>query len=333
MKNSAVFIESEGELLRLLGEGLKAVFSPGDKVAVKLHMGEPGNRYYIKSGFTKKIVGVLKELGCDPFVFDTPVVYRSPRGSVEGYIKSAAAHGYSPEELGVPVIISDRSLRAEGRYMEYGLAAEPLEADGVLLLTHFKGHIACGMGGAIKNIGMGCMSKETKGKIHAGGEPVYVSGCTECGTCVENCPTDNIEIVGGEPRFGRTWCPGCSNCVLSCPEEAIAPKKETFDRLIADAACCAHERFKKFYALNALVGITKLCDCIAASGPVIIDDIGFVGAADMLSADIASLRLAEERSGEEDIFRKHNKTSPWGHVRAAAEIMGRDLEVGIERLK
>lgn len=332
MKNNAVFLDSEEKLLEHLGSTLGGIFSPGESVAVKLHMGEPGNRHYIKSDFTKRIIGILRNIGCEPFLFDTPVVYMSPRGSVKGYQKSAAKHGYSEEELGVPVIISDRSFSAGGVYMDYGVASEPVEAGGVLLLTHFKGHVASGMGGAIKNIGMGCMSKETKGKIHSGGEPVYVSGCTECGTCVENCPTDNIEIREGGPKFDKTWCPGCSNCVIVCPEEAIAPKKERFGRLIADAACCAHERFKKFYALNVLVGITKLCDCIADSGPVILDDVGFVCAQDMLSADLASLKMVEERSGEKDLFRRHNRTSPWDHVKAAAKIMDRPLEVEIEKI-
>jgi uncharacterized Fe-S center protein len=216
--------------------------------------------------------------------------------------------------------------------MHYEAAAEPLEADGVFLLTHFKGHIACGVGGAIKNIGMGCMTRDTKGKIHAGGEPLYESGCTECGTCVENCPTDNIVISGGGPKFGQSWCPGCSNCVINCPENVLKAKTAPFDRLIAEAAFLAHRRFGKFFALNVLEGITQLCDCIADSGPVLVDDIGFVCAPDMLSADLASLKLVSDKTGAEDFFREHNKTSPWGHVRAAAELMGRGLEIEVDRI-
>jgi len=332
MKNSAVLIKEEGRLIEHLKQKLGEVFSPGDRVAVKLHMGEPGNKHYLKSDFTKKIIGILLDSGCRPFIFDTPVVYFSPRGSVDGYLKAAAKHGYDEKNMKAPVVISDRGFDVEGKLMKYRLASEPVEADGVLLLTHFKGHVACGAGGAIKNIGMGCMTKSTKGKIHTGGEPLYESGCTECGTCVENCPTDNIIIEDGGPSFGQTWCPGCSNCVINCPENVIKAKTAPFGHLMAEAACLAHERFKKFYAINSLRGITKLCDCVADAGPVILDDIGFVCAEDMVSADLASLKLVAKKTGSSDFFREHNRTTAMDHVKAAAEILGRDLGVDIKRI-
>ena len=86
-------------------------------------------------------------------------------------------------------------------------------------------------------------------------------------------------------------------------------------------------RFKKVYAVNVLRNITKWCDCIANSGPIIVDDIGFVCAEDMLTADIASLDIIKERTGKEDIFSEFNKRSAWGHVRAAAEMMKRTTDI------
>ncbi len=332
MKPIAVFSDKESDILEYLKEKFADVFSPDERIAVKIHMGEPGNKYYIKSDFTRKIIEIMLDMECSPFIFDSPVTYRSPRGSVEGYRKSAAEHGYNQENMGVPVIISDRSAPMKGRYSDYQVVLDPLEADGVVLLTHFKGHVASGMGGSIKNVGMGCMSKDTKEMIHSGGEPEYQKGCTECGTCVENCPTDNIELREGRPFFDQTWCPGCSNCVLVCPEDAIAPGLETFGRLIADAACAAHAGFRKSVSINVMKNITKLCDCIASSGPIILDDVGFIVADDMLTADIASLNMVEEASGEKEFFRKHNLTSGWHHVSEAAEILERDRKVDIKRL-
>ncbi|HSG26856.1 MAG TPA: DUF362 domain-containing protein, partial [Candidatus Krumholzibacterium sp.] len=203
-------------------------------------MGEPGNIHYIKADLTSTIIGALKGSGCRPFLFDTPVVYNSPRNDPASYLAAAAAHGYTGDALGVPVVVSDESVTVDGESMKFQLARGPLDADGVLLLSHFKGHMCCGMGGSIKNVGMGCMSKETKGAIHTGGEPVYVDGCTECGMCVENCPTGNIRLNDGRPWFDVNWCPGCSNCVLTCPAECIRPKAGTFDRLLAEAAVLAH---------------------------------------------------------------------------------------------
>ena len=331
MKNKTRFFEKEISLLSFLKTQLKSVFPERASIVVKLHMGEPGNIHFIKASFTKKVIDVLLSLGFRPIVFDTPVVYTSPRNSPEGYLKVAAEHGYTEESIGAPVLISDKKRKLSGRLGDYEAASTPLDADGVLLLSHFKGHICSGAGGAIKNIGMGCMSKATKGEIHSGGEPVYTDGCTQCGNCVDNCPTDNIRIDNSRPWFDVTWCSGCSNCILSCPQVCLFPKKDLFDNLLADAAVTAHEQCKNVYAVNVLRGITQLCDCMADAGPVVADDIGYICAGDMLSADIASLELLRERTGEEDIFKKYNKVSSWRHLRAAAKYMRRNMEIEIDR--
>lgn len=324
-------ITNENVVLDFIHRRARKIFSRGERIAVKLHMGEPGNRHFIKPSLTKRVIGVLLETGCRPFIFDSPVVYRSQRNNERGYLQSAADHGYSEHNIGAPIVISNRSSPVKGTHMDFEICAEPLEADGVFLLTHVKGHIACGMGGTIKNIGMGCMSKETKGAIHEGGEPIYTEGCTQCSTCVGNCPTNNIRIVDDHPQFDATWCPGCSNCVLVCPEKCIRPRLATFDDHLAEAAVLAHERFKKVYAVNVLKEITKLCDCVANSGPVILEDIGYVCGTDMLSVDIAALEIIAESSGREDLFSDHNRRSPWGHIRAAAQLMKRNLTVSIRR--
>ncbi|HSG29162.1 MAG TPA: hypothetical protein VLA34_11830, partial [Candidatus Krumholzibacterium sp.] len=83
------------------------------------------------------------------------------------------------------------------------------------------------------------------------------------------------------------------------------------------------------YAINVMQGITQLCDCIAESGPVLAEDIGFVCAPDMLTADIASLELLRDRTGKEDLFQEYNKVSSWGHVRECARLLDRDMKVEI----
>lgn len=332
MSAEVAFIENREKLAEFLCSRFEDRFGSGARIAVKMHMGEPGNAYYIKPELARTICGTLSRIGCDPFVFDTPVAYSSPRNSARGYSKTAASHGYSEEGLGVPVVISDRGITVTGSLSRYEVAEPLLEAGGVVLLTHVKGHIACGMGGAIKNVGMGCMTKKTKGRIHTGGEPVYGSGCTSCGTCAEGCPTHNIRIKGERPHFDGTWCSGCSNCALVCPEECIKPRTAPFDEMLADAAAAAHTRFAKVYAINVLENITRLCDCMAESGPIIAPDIGFICGDDMVSVDAASLEMIRRVGGEDDVFAEHNIRSPWGHIRAAARFMDQGLDVTIEEI-
>jgi uncharacterized Fe-S center protein len=333
MNDNVVLVRDERLLFEHLKKMFKDVFARGDRIAIKLHMGEPGNLYFIKPDLARMVCGLLQEAGCEPFLFDTPVTYSSPRNNSKGYLKSAAANGYDDKAIGAPIVISNKSVKVKGTLMTYRIARVPLEADGVLLLTHFKGHIACGMGGAVKNIGMGCMAKETKSDIHSGGEPRYERGCVQCGICVENCPTENIVIEDDRPRFGRTWCPGCSNCAIVCPEECIQPNVARFDELLAEAAALAHRRFKKVYAVNVMKNISKLCDCIAASGPIIAGDIGYVCGHDMVSVDAGSLEVIARVTGKDDIFAEHNLRSSWEHVRAAARFMEREARAVIEEIQ
>ena len=332
MTSDVTHVINENDLAAFLEDELAGIFVEGDSVLVKMHMGEPGNRTHVTAGLTRKIIDVLTSIGCRPFVFDSPVVYSSPRNNEAGYLESAARQGFTPDSLGAPVVISNRSETLAGELMEYEVCSEPLEADGVLLLSHFKGHMCSGMGGSIKNVGMGCMSKSTKGAIHTGGEPVYVDGCTECGACVENCPTDNVRLENGRPYFDSTWCPGCSNCIASCPEECIKPKTAEFNSLLAEAATIAWKNFRKSYAINVMEKMTQLCDCVADSGPVLADDCGFVCGADMASVDIASLDILEKVTGSKDIFSQHNKVSSWTHVEEAARLLGRDTDVPVREI-
>jgi hypothetical protein len=329
MIQEATFASTDDALFEFLEGKLRDVFAPRDRIAVKMHMGEPGNAYYIGAPFTRRIVECLVALGMRPFIFDSPVVYRSPRNNDKGYRAAAAAHGFTKELIGCPVVVSDRSIAVKGVHMKYHLCQEPLKADGVLLLTHVKGHVACGMGGAVKNVGMGCASKETKGAIHEGGEPMYVEGCTQCGECVARCPTNNIRLEASGPVFGATWCPGCSNCALVCPAQCIKPRVATFDELLAESAALSHERFKKRFAVSVLRNISALCDCMSDAGPLVASDIGVVCADDMVAADAAALELISRGTGRDDLFAEIHKHSPWEHVRAAARFSGRETSVTI----
>ena len=62
-----------------------------------------------------------------------------------------------------------------------------MDADIVISLTHFKGHEAAGIGGTIKNLGMGGGSRAGKKEMHADGKPaVNESKCIGCGACTQD---------------------------------------------------------------------------------------------------------------------------------------------------
>ena len=47
--------------------------------------------------------------------------------------------------------------------------------------------------------------------------------CTACGLCARRCPTGNIVMKDGKPRFGSE-CTTCLRCVYACPSKAITTR-------------------------------------------------------------------------------------------------------------
>ena len=155
----------------------------------------------------------------------------------------------------------------------------------VLVLTHVKGHVCAGIGGAIKNLGMGAVTKITKERIHEEAKPVYISGCVKCGRCVERCPENAIKLGKEGPVIDMERCHGCSGCILSCPVKALEPKTEIFDVLLTEAAMAAISKFRKVYYVNFLVRMGKECDCVNKPVEIIVDDIGVLASSDILSIE------------------------------------------------
>jgi uncharacterized protein len=161
--------------LRLLQMSpLETIIQRGDLVAVKMHLGEPGNGRYIRPIFPVLLVDRLKELGAKPFITDTAVLYKSPRGNAYDYHQAARRNGFTPEVLGCPLIISgglrDRSVKVKVenplRLEEVGISSEIYDADALISLAHVTLHLLFPLGAALKNIGMGCVDVATKLAMH-----------------------------------------------------------------------------------------------------------------------------------------------------------------------
>ena len=45
--------------------------------------------------------------------------------------------------------------------------------------------------------------------------------CNECGTCIDRCPMDAIEMLDSSANVSRDRCIGCGICIPTCPTEAI----------------------------------------------------------------------------------------------------------------
>ena len=287
----------------------------GKRIAVKLHFGEPGNPAAFTPLHILPLTDLLGELGITFFLYDSSVAYPSPRGRTASHREAALAKGWG--SLGEVRTDDDRVIQVKGRHLTYEVCAPLAEADGVLVVSHLKGHVCCGFGGALKNLGMGCLSKKSKMAIHDGGSPVFTGECSGCGVCVPACPIGGIELQGGKAVF--VTCYGCSGCAAVCPTQAISPKVAPFEELLAGGAKAAASRFKSAYYLTFMGNITRMCDCERSPGEIIAKDCGWLASADPVAIDRAGHDIVTATAGE-DVFLKSNLKSGLGQIEAAEKL-------------
>jgi uncharacterized Fe-S center protein len=213
------------------------------------------------------------------------------------------------DDTGVSTIVDGRS---------YEVAEHLKQATHVFALTHVKGHIQSGMGGAIKNFGMGGVTKETKIQIHHGSRPLYQKDvCTLCGVCAEVCPFEAITVTDRAWKYEKQSCFGCGVCVDTCKNKAMRYQDADMQYLLAcSAKACVQD--KNVLYLNELKRIARGCDCDPAAGPIICPDIGYLVADDPVAIDQASLDLIHDVKPH--IFETINKVNPVKQIKYGEEI-------------
>jgi hypothetical protein len=325
---------------------LASMISRGDRVAVKVHMGELGNTTHIRPQFVAKIVELVKAAGGKPFVTDTTTIYPGERFTASAYLKTAAINGFTRQGLKAPVIIADGEEGYDGksfpvekrirgcRLKEAEVASALLEAEAVLIVSHVKGHLMTGFGGAVKHLAMGCTTKRSKTAQHAAhGLVLNASRCTRCFECVKACPYSALEeTVEGPPRRAASKCAYCLTCLFNCPVSAYKIErngKAKFQVALAHAAAAVAKALPegKTGYINFLQDITLYCDC-AAAGPPVVENVGLLASVDPVALDKASLDLIDKAkivTGRDevkppDILGKLNKTNSLNHVETASKL-------------
>jgi len=290
----------------------------GKKVPVKLHMGEENNPYFVKPELVKDVVMQLKKAHANPFLFDTTVAYHGSRYTKAEYQNLAQLHGFTRKKVGCDVIIDDTGVPTEVEDRTFEVADHLKHATHIFALSHVKGHIQSGMGGAIKNFGMGGVTKETKIKIHDSSYPVYQKdACTSCGVCAEVCPFDAIKVDEASWEYTEQKCFGCGACVDVCPSKALSFQDADLQFLLACSAKACLQQKTVLY-LNELKRIAKGCDCDPNAGPIICPDIGYLLSNDPVAIDKASVDLIHKV--KKNVFFKVNKIDPLKQIMYGEKI-------------
>jgi hypothetical protein len=183
-----------------------------------------------------------------------------------------------------------------------------VDADGFLAVTHFKGHALTGFGGTLKNIGMGCATREGKLAQHCDTSPTfYPENCVGCGECVDVCPADAIHMEDEKSVLIREKCIGCASCVAACANKALFIDFEAGDalqeKMIEYTYAVLKDKKGQAGFLNFAVRINKECDCWTLENSRIAPDVGIFASSDPVAIDKASLDLVNRSCGKE-IFKE-----------------------------
>lgn len=283
----------------------------GQNVAIKIHFGEKGCTTYLNPEIARKVYDKLVSLGKRATLVDTNTLYRGERTLRENHIRIAKKHGFDF----APIDILDGekgedSIEVNGKKLGAGLK----KYDSLLVLSHFKGHMMAGFGGALKNIAMGLASRAGKLEMHANVSPKISTSCSGCGTCVENCDAKAISLENGKAKIDSKKCVGCALCIVVCPHGAIripwaSQTSEGLQNKIVAYASSALKLFNdRVVYINVLQNITADCDCIGRKQSPIMRDAGFLAGMDIVALDKASLDLANRLSeGKFDAINRIDK--------------------------
>jgi len=294
----------DGDSIRKIAEKIFEEQKLNGRIAVKLHFGEQGNTRYVKPKEIKPILEAMNNKNY--FLTDANTLYIGSRGKVEDHLKIAKEHGF--DKIG-KIIIADEEKKVQidkPIFKKTKTGKVIAEADSLLVISHFKGHILFSFGGAIKNIGMGSGTRAGKLQMHSKIKPSVGVGCIACGTCIEHCPANAISIVNNKAYIDEKKCIGCAECIAVCPNKIIkvpwggASASEVRKRA-AEYAFGATKGKKAVY-INFIIRITENCDC-AQDSEIIGKDVGIVASVDPVAVDKASYDLCLEKNSK-DIFKE-----------------------------
>ena len=225
---------------------------PGN-VGIKISTGEPGGHNYLKPELIKDIVSKLNGT-----IVENCTAYGGKRQRLEDHLKCVEDHGFtkiakvdildSEGEFSIPTKTGSIHLREDivGSHLE--------NYDSILMLSHFKGHMMGGFGGALKNMSIGVAS--TKGKL-------------------------NIHSAGAENQEQEyVW--------------SHLPAQDDFLESMAEACSAVMDYYDNkggIVYINVINNLSVDCDCDSNPEEPCMKDIGIVASLDPVAIDRASLDL------------------------------------------
>lgn len=172
-------------------------------IAIKLHSGEEGNQNFLTPEFWAPIIRHL-----DGTVAECNTAYEGSRNTTEKHLKTIEKHGWSRYfdvdllDAEGPDLVLDIP---DGKVIQKNYVGKDIaNYDGMLVLSHFKGHPMGGYGGALKQLSIGCASSYGKAYIHGAGVPediwtadhdLFLESMADAASSVHDYFKDNIVYI------------------------------------------------------------------------------------------------------------------------------------------
>ncbi|MFW9963366.1 MAG: DUF362 domain-containing protein [Candidatus Sifarchaeia archaeon] len=298
--------------------GLDKAIKSGERVMIKTHFGQWGNTNYLRPAYARKIVDLVRTAGGEPFVAETTGLGYGVGGAYSGrstmteYLAMATLHGYTEASVGAPLIMADGywgtdvfHIPVDGEFIDSAdVATAVLDCDKVVVLTHAKGHGLGGIGGTIKNLGIGLVGKKGKAAMHFLGDiKIDPEKCLgpDCSKCLKVCPTRCIRMEE-KAIVDVSNCIACHHCVDVCSRVGAKAAKQTWRPnhtqgpiFVENAVGVVNSiGADKFYYINLAIDISDKCDCWNLGAPLLVHDIGIFGSRDPLAIDQATLQAIKD---------------------------------------
>ena len=232
------------------------------RVGVKISTGEGSNPNYLKPELIKDLVmlvdGTIVE--CNTAYSSGPDDQQDDRNTSANHWEVIRRHGFLDlfpvdimdeyDEMRIPV--KDQS------HIKYDIVGGHMaNYDFMIALNHFKGHPMGGYGGALKNLSIGCASRNGKAYIHSAGK---------------------MEVLD----MAKLWTP-----------EFIGDQDGFLESMAAAAQAVVNYFQKKqgIIYISVMNNMSIDCDCVDHPAPVKLEDYGILASTDPVALDQACVDI------------------------------------------
>ncbi|OGP72096.1 MAG: 4Fe-4S ferredoxin [Deltaproteobacteria bacterium RBG_13_58_19] len=282
-------------------------------IAVKLHFGERGNTSYIRPIYVRQVVEEIWGGGGRPFLTDSNTLYVGTRSQAASHLTTAIENGFAYAVVRAPLVIADgltgkaeAEVAINQKHFKSVFLGEALaEAEGLVVLSHFKCHELSGFGGALKNLGMGGASRKGKLAQHSNISPkITRKKCTGCGECVAHCAQEAIrlDLEAKKAKIDPKKCVGCAECILVCPYGNIEIQWNEsipvfLEKMMEYAYGALKDKGDRAVFLNFITQVSPACDCYGHNDAPIVGDLGILASLNPVALDQASADMVIQSPG------------------------------------